>query len=50
MSAKQKLSASSEKRDECGHVAQILLNTISHRVLRTIIRHLEAAVICLTRL
>ncbi|KAG6844758.1 hypothetical protein H0H87_003981 [Tephrocybe sp. NHM501043] len=37
-----------EKQTECGHVAQKLLNTISHRVLRTIIRHLAAAVNLLT--
>ena len=45
----QKLSENEAKRNECGHVAQSLLNTISHRVLRTIIRHLVAAVQILTR-
>ncbi|KAG6909755.1 hypothetical protein DXG01_015471 [Tephrocybe rancida] len=43
-----KYVANEEKQTECGHVAQDLLNTISHRVLRTIIRHLAAAVNLLT--
>ncbi|KAJ7916764.1 putative zinc-finger of transcription factor IIIC complex-domain-containing protein [Mycena leptocephala] len=42
-----KVSETSEKRDMCGAIAQTLLNTISHRVLRTIMRHLVAAVHCL---
>ena len=33
---------------ECGLLAQNLLNTISHRVLRTIIRHLVSIVKTLT--
>ena len=33
---------------ECGLLAQDLLNTISHRVLRTIIRHLASVVKTLT--
>ena len=33
---------------ECGLLAQDLLNTISHRVLRTIIRHLVSVVKTLT--
>jgi len=33
---------------ECGLIAQDLLNTISHRVLRTIIRHLVSVVKTLT--
>ncbi|KIJ96924.1 hypothetical protein K443DRAFT_133983 [Laccaria amethystina LaAM-08-1] len=37
-----KLSISPEQQADCGHVAQGLLNTISHRVLRTIIRHLAS--------
>ncbi|KAG6888595.1 hypothetical protein C0995_007114 [Termitomyces sp. Mi166 len=37
-----------QKQVECGHVAQDLLNKISHRVLRTIIRHLTAVVDLLT--
>ncbi|KAG5717209.1 hypothetical protein E4T56_gene10399, partial [Termitomyces sp. T112] len=37
------------KQVECGHVAQDLLNKISHRVLRTIIRHLTTVVTLLTR-
>ncbi|KAF8066594.1 transcription factor IIIC subunit delta N-term-domain-containing protein [Lyophyllum atratum] len=43
-----KHSDSQEKQDECGLVAQSLLTTISHRILRTIIRHLTAAVNHLT--
>ena len=38
-----------DMRGECGNVARILLTSISHRVLRTIIRHLAAAVDILTR-
>ena len=45
----QKLSENERRQEECGYVAQELLNTISHRVLRTIIRHLVAAVKILTR-
>ncbi|KAG6878555.1 hypothetical protein C0992_007917 [Termitomyces sp. T32_za158] len=37
-----------QKQAECGYVAQDLLNRISHRVLRTIIRHLTAIVTLLT--
>lgn len=36
-------------QSEFGHVAQQLLTTISHRNLRTIIRHLVAVVQALTR-
>ncbi|KAF9465990.1 putative zinc-finger of transcription factor IIIC complex-domain-containing protein [Collybia nuda] len=43
-----KLSNNVGMQEECGHVAQILLNTISHRVLRTLIRHLVASVNILT--
>ncbi|KAG6827225.1 hypothetical protein H0H92_012724 [Tricholoma furcatifolium] len=43
-----KYIGSEEKQGECGHVAQDLLNKISHRVLRTIIRHLTAAADLLT--
>ncbi|GLB40900.1 putative transcription factor IIIC subunit delta N-term [Lyophyllum shimeji] len=43
-----KHSEDEEKQNECGQVAQNLLNTISHRNLRTIIRHLAAAVNLLT--
>ncbi|KAG5653210.1 hypothetical protein H0H81_001687 [Sphagnurus paluster] len=39
---------SEEKQNQCGEVAQALLTAISHRVLRTIIRHLVAAVNLLT--
>ena len=38
-----------DMRGECANVAQTLLTNISHRVLRTIIRHLAAAVDTLTR-
>jgi general transcription factor 3C polypeptide 4 len=38
----QKLSGNPERQSECGRVAQSLLTTISHRNLRTIIRHLAA--------
>ncbi|KAJ7705602.1 putative zinc-finger of transcription factor IIIC complex-domain-containing protein [Mycena rosella] len=41
-------SETSEKRDLCGAIAQSLLNGISHRVLRTLVRHLTAAIGCLT--
>ncbi|RDB16625.1 hypothetical protein Hypma_002848 [Hypsizygus marmoreus] len=41
-------SGNEEHQNACGEVAQLLLNTISHRVLRTIIRHLAAAVNVLT--
>lgn len=43
-----KLSENETKQNECGYIAQILLTTISHRVLRTIIRHLVASVQILT--
>ncbi|TFK36254.1 transcription factor IIIC subunit delta N-term-domain-containing protein [Crucibulum laeve] len=43
-----KLSDSDEKRDQCGLVAQGLLNNISHRILRSIIRHLVSVVDVLT--
>ncbi|KAF8962108.1 transcription factor IIIC subunit delta N-term-domain-containing protein [Flammula alnicola] len=43
-----KLSSTEEHRSECGVVAQSLLNSISHRVLRTIIRYLFSVVISLT--
>ncbi|KAJ3563979.1 hypothetical protein NP233_g8590 [Leucocoprinus birnbaumii] len=39
-----KLSDSEDKRQSCGIVAQKLLNAISHRTIRTIIRHLAAIV------
>ncbi|KAJ6498553.1 putative zinc-finger of transcription factor IIIC complex-domain-containing protein [Mycena vitilis] len=42
-----KASETPEKRDMCGEIAQTLLNAISHRVLRTIMRHLVAAITCL---
>ncbi|KAF8201349.1 putative zinc-finger of transcription factor IIIC complex-domain-containing protein [Mycena galopus ATCC 62051] len=42
-----KASETTEKRETCGAIAQKLLHTISHRVLRTIMRHLTAAVQCL---
>ncbi|KAJ7176800.1 putative zinc-finger of transcription factor IIIC complex-domain-containing protein [Mycena filopes] len=42
-----KASESPEKRDMCGSIAQTLLNHISHRVLRTIMRHLMATIHCL---
>ena len=44
----QKHAVNEERRAECGVVAQGLLNAISHRVLRTIVRHLVAAVSLLT--
>ncbi|KAK7435518.1 hypothetical protein VKT23_019640 [Stygiomarasmius scandens] len=37
-----KLSDTTERQEECGRVAHSLLTTISHRNLRTIIRHLVA--------
>ncbi|KAJ6551185.1 putative zinc-finger of transcription factor IIIC complex-domain-containing protein [Mycena capillaripes] len=43
-----KASETPEKRHTSGTIAQSLLNAISHRVLRTIIRHLVAAINCLT--
>ncbi|PPQ96911.1 hypothetical protein CVT26_005897 [Gymnopilus dilepis] len=43
-----KHAVNEERRAECGVVAQGLLNAISHRVLRTIVRHLVAAVSLLT--
>ncbi|KAF8192909.1 hypothetical protein BJ912DRAFT_961343 [Pholiota molesta] len=43
-----KLSITEEKRTECGVVAQSLLNAISHRILRTLIRHLLSVVNSLT--
>ncbi|KAJ7240849.1 putative zinc-finger of transcription factor IIIC complex-domain-containing protein [Mycena haematopus] len=42
-------SDSPEKQNMCGAIAQTLLDTISHRVLRVIMRHLMAAVQCLGR-
>ncbi|KAJ7312923.1 putative zinc-finger of transcription factor IIIC complex-domain-containing protein [Mycena albidolilacea] len=42
-----KASEDAEKRDMCGAIAQTLLNIISHRVLRTIMRHLAATMHCL---
>ncbi|KDR79253.1 hypothetical protein GALMADRAFT_93153 [Galerina marginata CBS 339.88] len=39
-----KLATNEQRQAECGVVAQGLLNTISHRVLRTILRHLVAVV------
>ncbi|KAJ6598219.1 putative zinc-finger of transcription factor IIIC complex-domain-containing protein [Mycena vulgaris] len=41
-------SETAEKREQCGAIAQTLLSDISHRILRTIIRHLAAVVTCLT--
>ncbi|KAJ7489173.1 putative zinc-finger of transcription factor IIIC complex-domain-containing protein [Mycena latifolia] len=41
-------SETPEKRELCGATAQRLLNAISHRILRTILRHLAAVVACLT--
>ncbi|KAK7052111.1 putative zinc-finger of transcription factor IIIC complex-domain-containing protein [Favolaschia claudopus] len=38
-----------KKRDHCGQTAQTLLNAVSHRVLRTIIRHVQAVVPCIKR-
>ncbi|KAJ6618186.1 putative zinc-finger of transcription factor IIIC complex-domain-containing protein [Mycena sp. CBHHK59/15] len=43
-----KASETPQKQGMSGLVAQVLLNAISHRVLRTIIRHLVAVVKCLT--
>ncbi|KAH9476063.1 Putative transcription factor tau subunit sfc9 [Psilocybe cubensis] len=43
-----KLASNEERRTECGVVAQDLLNAISYRILRTIIRHLIAAIKSLT--
>ncbi|KAJ7444557.1 putative zinc-finger of transcription factor IIIC complex-domain-containing protein [Mycena galericulata] len=42
-----KSSDSQEKQIACGAVAQSLLSSVSHRVLRTIIRHLLAVIYCL---
>ncbi|KXN82242.1 Putative transcription factor tau subunit sfc9 [Leucoagaricus sp. SymC.cos] len=39
-----KISDSEEKRVTCGVVAQRLLNAISHRCLRTILRHIGAVI------
>ncbi|KAF8154505.1 transcription factor IIIC subunit delta N-term-domain-containing protein [Crassisporium funariophilum] len=39
-----KLASNDQQQMECGLVAQSLLNTISHRLLRTIIRHLVSVV------
>ncbi|EKM83014.1 hypothetical protein AGABI1DRAFT_118415 [Agaricus bisporus var. burnettii JB137-S8] len=41
---KKRHSDMEERRMECGLIAQDLLNAISHRTLRTIIRHLGAVV------
>ena len=46
--ALQKLTSNEKKQMECGLIAQDLLNTISHRVLHTIIRHIAAIVKTLT--
>ncbi|KAF9004682.1 transcription factor IIIC subunit delta N-term-domain-containing protein [Cyathus striatus] len=43
-----KLSDNEKKQEECGVVAQELLNSISHRILRTVIRHLMSVVDILT--
>ncbi|KAF9479133.1 hypothetical protein BDN70DRAFT_709576 [Pholiota conissans] len=43
-----KLSITEEKRSQCGVVAQSMLNAISHRILRTLIRHLVSVVNVLT--
>ncbi|KDQ50704.1 hypothetical protein JAAARDRAFT_199699 [Jaapia argillacea MUCL 33604] len=43
-----KFSASPKAQEECGQVAQLLLNAISHRIQRTLIRHLAAIVGALT--
>jgi len=43
-----KYSDDQQKRIECGHVAQSLLEAISHHVLRSIIRHLVPIVTVLT--
>ncbi|KAJ7621363.1 putative zinc-finger of transcription factor IIIC complex-domain-containing protein [Roridomyces roridus] len=40
-------SDSDEKRILCGGVAQTVLNQISHRILRTVVRHLTAVAGCL---
>ncbi|KAJ7182836.1 putative zinc-finger of transcription factor IIIC complex-domain-containing protein [Mycena crocata] len=42
-----KASDTQDKQAGCGTIAQTLLNSISHRILRTIIRHLVAVVTCL---
>ncbi|KAJ7770286.1 putative zinc-finger of transcription factor IIIC complex-domain-containing protein [Mycena maculata] len=42
-----KASETEDKRIMCGTIAQTLLASISHRVLRTIIRHLIAGIKCL---
>ncbi|KAJ7040982.1 putative zinc-finger of transcription factor IIIC complex-domain-containing protein [Mycena alexandri] len=42
-----KASETPEKRNMCGSIAQDLLNNISHRVLRTLMRHVMAAIHCL---
>ncbi|KAJ7779200.1 putative zinc-finger of transcription factor IIIC complex-domain-containing protein [Mycena metata] len=42
-----KASETPEKRNMCGSIAQVLLNNISHRVLRTLMRHIMAAIHCL---
>jgi len=39
-----KLTSNEKQQMECGLIAQDLLNTISQRVLRTIIRHCVAVV------
>lgn len=44
----QKLTSNEKQQMECGLIAQDLLKTISHRVLRTIIRHLVSVVKTLT--
>lgn len=47
---RQKLSSSDpQAQAECGQIAQYLLTTIAHWVLRTIIRHLTAILSTITR-
>ncbi|KAF5309828.1 hypothetical protein D9619_010322 [Psilocybe cf. subviscida] len=43
-----KLSSSEDRQAECGVVAQGLLGSISHRILRTLIRYLQSVVKLLT--
>lgn len=50
LNASKKLSDSEHKRSECGQVAQTILNMISHRTLRTMIRHVVALAKVLERL
>jgi len=45
----KKRADNEDMRGKCANVAQTLLTSISHRVLRTVIRHLAAAVDIITR-